>query len=121
MKELLTTFHSDGMQPLSTNYQHTDIVSDADAMSFQNELSLSSKKDSSFANQIIDKFGEFSKDIGVRKEDFERKLMKASKSGESADVLEASRAMAEYQLQVSIATKVASKTTSAIEKLTNLQ
>ncbi len=99
-----------------------DTVSDADVLLFQQEVEKTkAPSQSTFADQIIDKFGGFSEDIGIKKSAFEYKLARAARSGEAGDILEATRAMADYQLQVQVATKVASKANSSIEKISNLQ
>lgn len=107
---------------LGANYQVNETVSQDDILSFESEMSkVQSPGNATFSDQIIDKFSSISEDIGIKKEMFENKLMKASSTGDPSDILEASRAMADYQLQVQVTTKVASKTNSSIEKLSNLQ
>ena len=105
-----------------SNYHVNDRVSEDDILSFESEMSkVQSPDNTTFSDKIIDKFSSISEDIGIKKEMFENKLMKASSTGDPSDILEASRAMADYQLQVQVTTKVASKTNSSIEKLSNLQ
>lgn len=105
-----------------SNYHVNDAVSEDDILSFESEMSkVQSSDNATFSDKIIDKFSSISEDIGIKKEMFENKLMKASSTGDPSDILEASRAMADYQLQVQVTTKVASKTNSSIEKLSNLQ
>lgn len=107
---------------LGSNYHVNETVSQDDILSFESEMSkVQSSNNATFSDQIIDKFSSISEDIGIKKEMFENKLMKASSTGDPSDILEASRAMADYQLQVQVTTKVASKTNSSIEKLSNLQ
>ena len=77
--------------------------------------------DKSFASQIIDNFANYSDGLAQKKVDFESALTKASETGNPDDVYAATKAMGDYQLQVLLATKVASKSSSAIDKLTNLQ
>ncbi len=79
------------------------------------------ESDSSFADKIINDFSGYSEDLAAQKVNFESALGKASETGNPDDILAATKAMGDYQLQVLLATKVASKTSSAIEKLTNLQ
>ena len=105
-----------------SNYHVSDTVSPDDILSFENEMSkVQSPDGASFSDKIIDKFSSVSEDIGIKKEMFENSLMKASRTGDPADILEATRMMADYQLQVQVTTKVASKANSSIEKLSNLQ
>lgn len=48
-------------------------------------------------------------------------LLKAAKSGDPQDILEASRSMSSFYLQSLLTAKLVSKGSQAIEKLTNLQ
>ena len=105
-----------------SNYHVNDTVSADDILSFESEMSkVQSPDNATFSDKIIDKFSSVSEDIGIKKEMFENSLAKASKTGDPADILEATRAMGEYQLQVQMTTKVASKVNTSIEKLSNLQ
>ena len=96
-----------------------DAVSFADANAFKADVFGGA--DSSFASQIIDNFSNYSDGMAQKKVQFESALSKASETGNPEDVYAATKAMGDYQLQVLLATKVASKSSSAIEKLTNLQ
>lgn len=107
--------------PASAHANQIDVVDDADVLSFQHEMNAPLKTETSFANQIVERFSAVTEDISVKKEAFESKLKKASRTGDTADMLEATRAMSDYQLQVAMSTKVASKTSSAIDKIANLQ
>lgn len=104
------------------NYTVDETVSTSDALAFESELNkIDSTPKASFSDQIIDKFSSVSEDIGIKKAEFEHKLTKAAETGDPIDIIHATRAMADYQLQVQITTKVASKTNSSIEKISNLQ
>ena len=104
------------------NYTVDESISAADIKDFESELiHIDTTPKVSFLDQVIEKFGAVSEDMSIKKSEFEYKLAKAADTGDPNDILEATRAMADYQLQVQITSKVASKTNSAIEKITNLQ
>lgn len=104
------------------NYTVDESISAADVKDFESELiHIDTTPKASFSDQVIEKFGAVSEDMSIKKSEFEYKLAKAANTGDPNDILEATRAMADYQLQVQITSKVASKTNSAIEKITNLQ
>lgn len=98
-----------------------DVVSSADVKLFNAEMYVPPVKEQSVAETVIDKFSDISEDMVLKKNDFEMKLSHAAKTGEDNDVLAATRAMSEYYLQAAISTKVASKASQAIDKITNLQ
>lgn len=92
---------------------------DFEASAFKNDVF--GGVDSSFASQIVNNFSNYSEGMAAKKVEFESALTKASETGSPDDVYAATKAMGDYQLQVLLATKVASKSSNAIEKLTNLQ
>ena len=99
----------------------TDVVSASDMNLFNAEMYSPPVKETSIADKVVDKFSSISENIGLQKSDFEKKLAKASSTADSKDILEATRAMSDYYLQAAMATKVASKASSAIDRITNLQ
>jgi type III secretion system YscI/HrpB-like protein len=88
---------------------------------FNAEMYTPPVEQQSVADKVIDKFSGMSEDMALKKDDFEGKLVKAAKTGEDVDILAANRAMSEYYLQAALSTKVASKASQAIDKITNLQ
>jgi hypothetical protein len=98
-----------------------DLVSSADMKLFNTEMYTPPVEEQSVADKVIDKFSDMSEGMALKKDDFEMKLSKASETGNAADALAATRAMSEYYLQAAISTKVASKATQAIDKITSLQ
>lgn len=98
-----------------------DSVSAEDMNLFKAEMYAPSVEEPSIADRVIDKFSSISGEIKSKKNDYESGLAKASESGDNKDILAANRAMADYYLHTALATKVASKASSAIDRITNLQ
>jgi type III secretion system YscI/HrpB-like protein len=73
-----------------------------------------------FAKGFIGHVDSISSSLADKKQSFERDLAKASKTADNKDILQATRSLSEYALQTALVTKIASKTSSAIDKLTNL-
>lgn len=73
------------------------------------------------ANSIIGKVDSVSNVIAEKKLDFERALLKATKTNDPADMVNTARALSEYSLQTAIVTKAASKASQAIQKITSPQ
>jgi type III secretion system YscI/HrpB-like protein len=73
-----------------------------------------------FADGIISHVDTISSSLADKKLTFEQDLAKAAKTADSNDILAATRSLSEYSLQTALLTKIASKASSAIDKLTNL-
>ena len=72
-------------------------------------------------DQIFGQVDQISNNLAEKKIEFEKSLKKAAETAKSSDIIEATRNLAEYSLHTTMVSKVASKTSQAIEKLTNLQ
>lgn len=59
--------------------------------------------------------------LSSKKEIFDKSVEKAMKTSDQKDVLQATRNMSDYYLYTTMAAKIAQKSQSAIEKLTNIQ
>jgi type III secretion system YscI/HrpB-like protein len=99
----------------SNNLGDDENASPKDVMEFEKALF-----EDPFADGIISHVDSISSSLADKKLAFEQDLAKASKTAEAKDILEATRSLSEYSLQTSLVAKIASKTSSAIDKLTNL-
>lgn len=59
--------------------------------------------------------------LSSKKEIFDQSIEKAMRTTDQKDVLQATRNMSDYYLYTTMAAKIAQKSQSAIEKLTNVQ
>lgn len=73
------------------------------------------------ANKIIGQVDNISNSLAEKKLEFEKLLKKAADSSDAKDILNATRALSEYSLQTTIITKVASKSSQSLQKLTSPQ
>lgn len=96
-------------------------VNSEDMRLFEMELYKPEENNESLANKVIDRFGEMSAGLNDKRQDYHDKLLRFSKSTKTEDMLAAVRAMSSYHLEIAMVSKVASKATSAIERVTNLQ
>lgn len=81
------------------------------------------KKDPSDMNiseQFINKISEISADFKNKKEDIQNSFKTTKSSDDYASMIQSLREVSEYGFQTAVLTKVVSKATQAVEKLTNL-
>jgi type III secretion system YscI/HrpB-like protein len=97
------------------NLEGDEVAFPKDVMEFEKALF-----EDPFADGIISHVDTISSSLADKKLAFEQDLAKASKTADSKDILEATRSLSEYSLQTALLTKIASKTSAAIDKLTNL-
>ncbi|MCE8032133.1 EscI/YscI/HrpB family type III secretion system inner rod protein [Billgrantia tianxiuensis] len=77
--------------------------------------------DSNVAERIVGQLAGSSEHLQQLSDKADRALRKASKSNDPQDVIQASRSLSSFYLESMLTTKLISKGTQAIEKLTNLQ
>lgn len=73
------------------------------------------------AERIVGQLSGSSEHLQKLSDDADRALKKASKSNDPRDVVQANRAMSSFYLESLLTTKLISKGTQTVEKLTNLQ
>ena len=111
--------------PKKESLSNADFARASDIDLFNKEMyapsSVSKVEEKSVADKVIEKFSSMSEDMNSRRNAFDEQLSKAIKTGSTDDVYAATKAMSNYYLQAAMTTKIASKATSAIDRLTNLQ
>ncbi|QUX90817.1 EscI/YscI/HrpB family type III secretion system inner rod protein [Marinomonas sp. A3A] len=73
------------------------------------------------AERIVGQLSGSSEHLQKLSNDADRALKKASKSNDAQDVVQANRALSSFYLESLLTTKLISKGTQAVEKLTSLQ
>ena len=77
--------------------------------------------DPNVAERIVDQLAGSSKELQNLSNDANRALRKASRSSDPKDVIQANRALSSFYLESLLTTKLISKGTQAVEKITSLQ
>ncbi|MCX4028153.1 hypothetical protein H0A36_09115 [Endozoicomonas sp. SM1973] len=123
-----TDFHGQAVQETFWDQQDYDQFTQEMSLSFDknNEPSLSANsilvnETTSLASQLKEGVTNLTEHLSKQKSDYETSILKAAESSDPIDILQANRDISNYQLEMLMATKLISKTTSTIDRLTNLQ
>ena len=111
MNEFVLKETDEQVQKLESEFSRRDDISEFEKALFNDPI----------GDQIIGQVDNLSNSLAEKKLEFEKSLKKAAETAESSDIIEATRNLAEYSLHTTMISKIASKTSQAIEKLTNLQ
>lgn len=76
--------------------------------------------DMNISEQFINKIGELSADLKDRKDNINNSFKSTKSSDDYASMIQSLREISDYGFQTAVLTKVVSKATQAVEKLTNL-
>lgn len=78
-------------------------------------------EDTNVAERIVNQLASSSQELQNLSDDANRALRKASSSSDPKDVVQANRALSSFYLESLLTTKMISKATQAVEKITSLQ
>lgn len=95
--------------------------SDASWFSAMLQSGQTSNENVNVAERIVGQLSGSSEQLQKLSDEADRALKKASKSNSPQDVVEANRALSSFYLESLLTTKLISKGTQTVEKLTNLQ
>lgn len=111
------------VQPHSTTEKTRVNSNSSDASWFSAAIQPTQKHDSeaNVAERIVGQLSGSSEHLQKLSDKADRALQKASKSSDPQDVVKASRSLSSFYLESLLTTKLISKGTQTVEKLTSLQ